>query len=194
MDDLLSVETGPVFWLLLAAAAVYVTYHFATGRLNVRGRKVAGGLILGTGSVAIGLLVGVPLGLGWNDTLRVLPWAGALAALAVPVVARAAASPGVRATLRPAGPGPWALYLVGYELFFRGLLLLGLEPHIGAGPALGVSTALYVFQHLEKHAIEVFSTLLMGVVFGQLALVSGAIWAPATLHFAIAVAADRGAG
>ena len=196
LSRLLDVPTSPLFGLLLGATALYVAYHYGAAGLNPRGRKLTGGLVLGLGSVGLLLLDGADLatsGLGWADTTDVLPVTAVLALVVLPIVARAARAPAVRATLQPAGPGPWIVYLIGYELFFRGLLLLGLVPHVGASAALGISTALYVLQHLTKHAAETVSTLVMGVVFGQLALVSGAIWAPTLLHVAIALGSERAA-
>ena len=186
-------ETGPLFWHLLGSATLYVAFHYGAANTTARTRKFIGGAALGLGGVVLMLLGGLdPLrfGLGPSATVMVLPATLALAAVVLPLVAMASRKPDVATTIEQAGPLAWAVYLAGYEFFFRGVLLLALVPELGAATALGVSTALYVFQHLPKHASETASTLVMGVVFGQLALVSGSVWAPFLLHFGIASSAE----
>lgn len=84
----------------------------------------------------------------------------------------------------------WGIYLLGYELFFRGFLLFALVPTLGAWPAVLVMTALYTFAHLPKDFGECLGCVPMGIVFGWLALETGAIWAPFLLHWGIALTSD----
>ena len=80
----------------------------------------------------------------------------------------------------------WAVYLWGYELIFRGLLLFILVAHWGVWPALALTTALYAMAHLDKLPDETAATLPMGLVFGATALLTGGMWAPWILHTLIA--------
>lgn len=81
----------------------------------------------------------------------------------------------------------WTVYLIGYELFFRGLLLLGMVRWVGTWPGIAITTALYVFAHLPKtNATETWGTLPAGVLFGLATLYTGSIWAGVVVHVAMA--------
>lgn len=86
--------------------------------------------------------------------------------------------------------GTWALYLLGYEVFFRGFLLVPMVEHFGVWPAIGVNTALYVYAHLPKDAGETLGCVVMGVVFALMALTTGGIWAPWLAHVLVAVSSE----
>ncbi|MCA9672379.1 MAG: CPBP family intramembrane metalloprotease [Myxococcales bacterium] len=174
--------------------------------------KAASGLWLGAGALALLAAVGLaPLSHGlWPRAaadFSLTPLAIALGVVVfVPFVVIAARSPQQRAlypeirarrwppALVLASAGAWAIYLLGYELFFRGVLLMSLADRFGAWPALGITTALYVFAHLPKpNASETASCVLMGVIFGAMALVTGAMWAPFVVHLVIAVSSETAA-
>ncbi len=205
--------------LFLVAAAAYVAYHYganakalarrlhvdAGSALAVTLQRVLGAVLLGVvpTAVAAGVLEG-----GLADLNLALPsGSGALAALAVyalvlPALLVSCRKPQHRAryplirdtrwttglyALNAAG---WALYLAGYELFFRGLLLVPLAGWIGPWPAIAITTALYTYAHLPKDAGETAGCVVMGVVFGALALGSGSVVVPFALHLAIALTSD----
>jgi len=84
----------------------------------------------------------------------------------------------------------WAIYLVAYELLFRGFLLFSLALWIGPWPAVGVMTAMYVLAHLGKAPGEAYGCIPMGLLFGWTALVAGSIWPGVAAHIAIAVFND----
>lgn len=86
--------------------------------------------------------------------------------------------------------GTWIFYLVGYEAFFRGFLLLGLRDYMGDWPALAVTTALYTAVHIVKPAGEGFGSLFMGIVFALTALESNSILGPLVAHGFIAISND----
>ena len=48
----------------------------------------------------------------------------------------------------------WFIYLFGYELLFRGILLFPLVAAIGVWPAIGVNIALYSATHIPKGVEE----------------------------------------
>ena len=84
----------------------------------------------------------------------------------------------------------WAAYLVAYELFFRGFLVLGIAPIVGPLPAIAISLMGYVFVHLGKHPGEAVGTLVSGTWFGIVALESGSVLGPILAHLAMALATD----
>ncbi len=86
--------------------------------------------------------------------------------------------------------GTWAVYLFGYELFFRGVFLFTMERWIGLWPAIAVVNVAYVYAHLNKNAGETFGTIPIGVIFSLASYHLGGIWAPFLAHTAIASSAD----
>ena len=82
----------------------------------------------------------------------------------------------------------WALYLVGYEGCFRGLLVVGLASLIGLWPALILGTGLYVLAHLDKDPGECLACVPMGLGFGLLVSWSGSLWPAILLHLGLALA------
>lgn len=145
------------------------------------------------------------IGLGLGDPVRGLGSVAVLGAIAVPVLLRAgrgaevqAHYPQIRAEtwtrrLLALSSASWVAYLIGYEVLFRGFLLFGLVGPLGTWPAIWVVTALYVAVHVEKAPSEVIASVPMGIVFGGLALWTGAVWAPFALHLIIALAGEFGA-
>ena len=81
----------------------------------------------------------------------------------------------------------YLLYYAGYELFFRGLLTLGLAPRIGAFPAVSLSMLVSTAIHLGKPGGEVWGAVLVGFVFGWLALRTRSVFWPFILHAFIGV-------
>lgn len=84
----------------------------------------------------------------------------------------------------------WLVYLVAYELFFRGILLYGLAARLDPWIAIAVTTLIYVLAHLHKPGGETAGTLPMGVVFAGVTLWSGSIWAAVLGHWVIANTSD----
>lgn len=168
-------------------------------------RKTVAGVSMGFGALL--LLVGAGLDPGALLDSPAHPgraWltAGVAALVLLPIVALSTRSPASRARYPEVrmrtwdkawvkrSAMTWGVYLAGYELLFRGALVLGAAELIGVVGALGVSTALYVLAHLRKDAGETLSCLAMGPLFGWIALDGGIapVWA---LHVAIAVVAEH---
>jgi membrane protease YdiL (CAAX protease family) len=84
----------------------------------------------------------------------------------------------------------WATYLLAYEFFFRGLLLLGLAPVIGPELALAVMVMGYVWVHLDKYPGEAIGSFVSGLGFGLLTLDSGSILPAFLAHLLIALLTD----
>ncbi|HEX7003393.1 MAG TPA: CPBP family intramembrane glutamic endopeptidase [Trueperaceae bacterium] len=121
----------------------------------------------------------------------------------IPVAWFAAGDPAVR--LAYPWPGAWAgssalaffawaatytCYYFAYEFFFRGFLLRGLEPALGATGALWVQTIASTMLHLGKPLLETIAALPAGLVFGLLALRTRSILYVALIHMTLGLATD----
>ncbi len=80
----------------------------------------------------------------------------------------------------------WALYLLGYEFLFRGLLLFPLAEQMGVWPAIAVNTALYSATHIPKGLNEAVGAIVLGMVLCLFTLASGSIWIAFFVHLAMA--------
>jgi len=198
-----------VLALVGGATVFYLAFHLlqradATPRRPLR-RRWIGVVLLGVVPLAlVAALSPRPLAsygltidhLPWSLAVSVATWLALLPLIALQArsVAFQAAYPELRLPLVGAvardNAASWILYLVAYELFFRGILLLGLAPLIGAHPALAVVTMGYVFVHLDKFAGEAIGTIFTGVGFGLAALHTGSIVMPVVAHVLIALTSD----
>lgn len=84
----------------------------------------------------------------------------------------------------------WAAFLVAYELFFRGFLVIALATEIGPWPALMASLFAYVLAHLDRFVGETLGTLVTGTIFGLVALETGSILAPVLAHLGVSLTTD----
>jgi membrane protease YdiL (CAAX protease family) len=75
-----------------------------------------------------------------------------------------------------------ALYLFGYEILFRGILLFPLANILGVWPAIAINTAMYTSTHIPKGLEESVGAFLLGLVLCILTLVSGTIWIAVLVH------------
>ncbi|MFQ5845602.1 MAG: CPBP family intramembrane glutamic endopeptidase [Planctomycetota bacterium] len=133
---------------------------------------------------------------GW----RYLAWTVPL--LVVPLVFLGARSEGVRSEYPlAAGAGEdaatflffevvYLLFYAGYEFFFRGLLTLGLWKRIGALPAVGLSTLVSTALHYGKPEWEVWGVIVVGLVFGWLAIRTRSVLWPLVIHASIGFFTD----
>jgi membrane protease YdiL (CAAX protease family) len=81
----------------------------------------------------------------------------------------------------------WALYLLGYEFLFRGILLFPLTEQLGVWPAIAVNIALYSAAHIPKGLEETIGSIPLGMVLCLLTLASGTIWIAFLVHLAMAL-------
>ncbi len=136
-------------------------------------------------------------GLSFQRPTATLLWTAALSAAAVLAVA-AGKNPDTsqypqfrirewRRGVIVANVVTWALYLLAYELSFRGFMLQALLPY-GVVPAVTVNTALYVALHMPKGLREALAALPYGVVLCLVTLSTGTIWPAFVSHFALAMA------
>lgn len=80
----------------------------------------------------------------------------------------------------------WAIYLFGYELLFRGILLFPLYDHFGLWPAIIINIALYSLSHIPKGLDETIGAIPLGLVLCILSLQTGTIWISFIVHLAMA--------
>lgn len=80
----------------------------------------------------------------------------------------------------------WFVYLFGYELLFRGILLFVLEDEMGLWPAIIINVAMYSATHIPKGLDETIGAIPLGFVLCILTLLSGTIWIAFFVHVAMA--------
>jgi len=80
----------------------------------------------------------------------------------------------------------WAIYLFGYELLFRGVLLFPLFEELGLWPAIAINVALYSATHIPKGLDETIGAIPLGFVLCILTLQSGTIWIAFIVHVVMA--------
>ena len=80
----------------------------------------------------------------------------------------------------------WAIYLLGYEMLFRGLLLFPLVEAIGLWPAIAVNIGMYSGTHIPKGLNETIGAIPISIVFCLLSVLTGSIWIAFFVHLSIA--------
>ncbi len=80
----------------------------------------------------------------------------------------------------------WAMYLLGYEFLFRGVLLFGSLQIMGPFEAIVLNTALYAFAHLPKGNTETIGAIPFGIVLCLATIQTGSIWTAFFLHYLLA--------
>ncbi len=80
----------------------------------------------------------------------------------------------------------WALYLLGYEFLFRGVLFFPLYHEIGLWPAIAVNVALYTGSHVPYGRKITLPTIPLAIVLCLLSAQTGTIWIAFLVHLAIA--------
>jgi membrane protease YdiL (CAAX protease family) len=167
----------------------------------------------GLGTVLFGVVPAIAIALAWPGGLarcgmtlaeapRSLAYAAAFVIAVLPLVWSQSKKPAFRRhypevripfTPRVAGWNAlaWTTYLVAYELFFRGILVLGLAPEIGALPALAISLMAYVFVHLGRYPGETVGSLVTGTLFSLVALETGSLLMPVVAHLGVALGSDH---
>ncbi len=85
----------------------------------------------------------------------------------------------------PAAPLLTFLDLIGWEFFFRGFLLFGYARYFGSN-ALWLAAAPFALAHIGKPAVETYSTIFGGFLFGLVAWRSKSFVYPFLIHWFIA--------
>ena len=80
----------------------------------------------------------------------------------------------------------WFIYLVGYEVLFRGTLLFPIYQLVGLWPAIAINVALYAATHIPKGIEETIGAVPLGIVLCILTLQTGTLWIAIFVHVALA--------
>jgi membrane protease YdiL (CAAX protease family) len=86
--------------------------------------------------------------------------------------------------------GAYLLFYLGWETLYRGFLILGLTEKLGAFPAVGLSMLVTTAIHVGKPQGEIWGSLLVGIVFGWMAIRYRSILLPLLLHATVGFATD----
>lgn len=81
----------------------------------------------------------------------------------------------------------WGLYLLGYEILFRGILLMPLADHLGVWPAIAVNIALYAAAHIPQGPRDAFGAIPVGLLFCLVTLASGTVFIAFAVHLSMAL-------
>lgn len=84
----------------------------------------------------------------------------------------------------------YLVYYLGWEFFFRGFMLFGLERKYGAALAILIQTIPSAIVHIGKPATESFAAILAGWVFGYIAFRSRSMLYPMLLHALVGISTD----
>lgn len=86
--------------------------------------------------------------------------------------------------------GLYLLYYLGWEFFFRGWMLFGLEKPYGAAAAVLIQTIPSVLVHIGKPPAECFASIAAGLIFGYAAWRTRSIFYPLLMHASVGIATD----
>jgi membrane protease YdiL (CAAX protease family) len=81
----------------------------------------------------------------------------------------------------------WTLYLLGYEMLFRGFLLFSLYDAFGAPLAITFNVILYALAHIPKGVREMAGSVPFGVVLCLITLSTGSFLAAFVIHAMMAL-------
>jgi membrane protease YdiL (CAAX protease family) len=81
----------------------------------------------------------------------------------------------------------WVLFLVGYEILFRGFVLHASLDIMDPVPAIALNSALYAFAHSNKGPGETFGAIPVGILVCYITLSTGNIWGAVILHSIMAL-------
>lgn len=84
----------------------------------------------------------------------------------------------------------WAIYLLGYEFLFRGLLLFTTTAAFGIAPAILINIGLYSAFHLPNGLKETLAAIPFGFVLCLVSLVSGSFLPAFLLHLSLSASAE----
>jgi membrane protease YdiL (CAAX protease family) len=84
----------------------------------------------------------------------------------------------------------YIIYYIAWEFLFRGFMLFGLERRFGAFTAILIQAIPSAIVHIGKPAGESFGAIIVGLVFGYLAIRTRSILYPCILHATIGIGTD----
>ena len=84
----------------------------------------------------------------------------------------------------------FVFYYIAWEFFFRGFLLFGLAGKFGNMNAILIQTISSCLVHIGKPEGEIVGSIVVGVLFGLIAIRTKSIWYVLALHAAIGILTD----
>lgn len=84
----------------------------------------------------------------------------------------------------------WILYLLAYEILFRGILLFLCYDSFGFWPAVAINLGLYTTTHIPKGAGETFGTIPYGLLLCFITISTGSILVALATHLILALSND----
>jgi membrane protease YdiL (CAAX protease family) len=84
----------------------------------------------------------------------------------------------------------YGLYYIGWEIFFRGFMLFSLREHFGDTTSILIQTIPSCLMHIGKPDIEIFASIIAGLVFGWVVLRCRSIWPAFICHWGLGVFLD----
>jgi membrane protease YdiL (CAAX protease family) len=81
----------------------------------------------------------------------------------------------------------WIVYLLGYEICFRGFLLFGCLEVMGIWPAIAINTAIYSFAHFFKGIGETVGAIPFGIIICVISLYTGNFMVAFLVHVSLAL-------
>ncbi len=208
---LLTVVFYSLYWVTVSSERMksWFIRNFEAGTANilfVLSKRTTGFMLLGVVPLALLMLLTgdfspADAGLGFNPEKRGFTILSIilLSLIIVPVISRSARKPEIMAVypeiraerwtnrMMLAETGSWALYLLGYETLFRGVLLFPLSESLGPVTAIVINLILYSAAHLPKGKTETLAAIPFGAVLCILTLHSGTIWIAFIAHLVNAI-------
>jgi membrane protease YdiL (CAAX protease family) len=84
----------------------------------------------------------------------------------------------------------YLIFYIGWEIFFRGFMQVGLTERFGVWGAIMVQVALSCIVHIGKPDSEIYSSILGGLVWGIMVYRSKSIWPSVTTHWMLGISLD----
>jgi len=84
----------------------------------------------------------------------------------------------------------YGLYYLGWEAFFRGFMLFGLQNAYGSAAAILIQTIPSCLIHIGKPGGEIFASILAGIIFGWITLKCRSFIPVLICHWVLGVALD----
>ncbi len=84
----------------------------------------------------------------------------------------------------------WAIYLFGYELFFRGYLLFSALDAMSMSMAVALNVGLYFLAHIFKGWRESLSSIPFGILLCVLTISTGNFWSAFIIHSCLALSTE----
>lgn len=81
----------------------------------------------------------------------------------------------------------WVVYLLGYELCFRGFLLFGCAATLGIWPAIAINASIYSFAHFFKGIGETVGAIPFGIIISIISLFTGNFMVAFLVHCSLAL-------